>query len=186
MRIFTGIKLAAEAEERIYRELHPFREAGTPIRWTGRDNLHVTLKFIGETIEARAISAGEALEAARIPVAPFRLRLSGFGKFPAGDDLSILWAGVEESPELGALFAGIEAALRPLGIEPDTRPFRPHVTLGRNKAPFDHRKLFSLLEEKSSLFLGEWPVAAFQLFSSRLTPSGPVYSVRKEIPLVQS
>jgi 2'-5' RNA ligase len=93
---------------------------------------------------------------------------------------------VEASPPLDSLFAGVEAALRPLGIEPDTRPFHPHVTLGRNKARFDFRALFSLLAEKAGLFLGESPVLSFQLFSSRLAPAGPVYAILKEIPLAQS
>jgi RNA 2',3'-cyclic 3'-phosphodiesterase len=186
MRIFTGIQLAEEAKERICRELLPFRRAAASMRWTGREPLHLTLKFIGEVGESLAVKAGEALAAARIAVAPFRLRLSGFGKFPAGDDLRVFWAGVEESPQLNSLFAGVETALQPLGIDPDTRPFHPHVTLGRNKARSDFRELFALLGEKSGLFLGEWPVAAFQLFSSRLAPAGPVHTVLKEIPLVQS
>lgn len=186
MRIFTGIQLAAEVKDTILKELQPFRRAAAPVRWTGRDNIHLTLKFIGEVDDALAARAGEALVAAPIPVAPFRLRLRGFGKFPAADGLDVFWAGVEASPPLGSLFAGVEAALRPLGIEPDARPFHPHVTLGRNKARFDFRALFSLLAEKSSLFLGEWPVASFQLFSSRLAPAGPVYAILKEIPLAQS
>lgn len=210
MRIFTGIQLAAEVKDTILKELQPFRRAAAPMRWTGRDNIHLTLKFIGEVEEALAAKAGEALAAARIPTAPFRLRLRGFGKFPAADGLDVLWAGVEASPALDSLFAGVEAALRPLGIEPDTRPFHPHVTLGRNKAPrsrgagtsgttgplqpsarggtarFDFRALVSLLAEKGGLFLGESPVASFQLFSSRLAPAGPVYAILKEIPLAQS
>lgn len=186
MRIFTGIQLAAEVKDTILKELQPFRRAAAPMRWTGRDNIHLTLKFIGEVEEALAAKAGEALAAARIPTAPFRLRLRGFGKFPAADGLDVLWAGVEASPALDSLFAGVEAALRPLGIEPDTRPFHPHVTLGRNKARFDFRALVSLLAEKGGLFLGESPVASFQLFSSRLAPAGPVYAILKEIPLAQS
>jgi 2'-5' RNA ligase len=194
MRIFTGIQLAAEVKDTILRELQPFRGAAAPMRWTGRDNIHLTLKFIGEVDDELAAKAGEALAAACIPAAPFRLRLMGFGKFPAADGLDVLWAGVEASPALDSLFAGVEAALRPLGIEPDTRPFHPHVTLGRNKAPsmrggtarFDFGTLFSLLAEKGGLFLGESPVDSFQLFSSRLAPAGPVYAILKEIPLAQS
>jgi len=170
MRIFTGIQLADEAKERIFKELPPFRRAATPMRWTGRETIHLTLKFIGEVGESLAVKAGEALAAARIAVAPFRLRLSGFGKFPAGDDVHVFWAGVEKNQQLDQLFAGVEAALQPLGIEPDTRPFHPHVTLGRNKARSDFRQLFALLGEKSSLFLGEWPVAAFQLFPAAWPP----------------
>ena len=187
MRIFTGIPLAAELKDTLLGELQPFRRAAASIRWTGRDNIHLTLKFIGEVGDALAAKAGEALAAARIPVAPFCLRLRGFGKFPSGDQrLDVLWAGVEASPPLASLFAAVEEVLRPLGIAPDARPFHPHVTLGRGRDRSAPGGLLSLLAEKGGIFLGEWPVASFQLFSSRLAPAGPVYSVLKEIPLVQS
>ena len=82
--------------------------------------------------------------------------------------------------------AAIEQALLPLGIERETRPFHPHLTLGRNRARYNFKSFFDLLAEKSDLFLVELQVAAFQLFASRLTPVGPEYTILKEIPLVQS
>jgi RNA 2',3'-cyclic 3'-phosphodiesterase len=186
MRIFTGIKLTEEAREKILQQAQPFKTAGASIRWTASGNIHLTLKFIGEVDERMAERVAAALAAARIAVAPFRLRFSGFGKFPHGEDLKIFWAGVEDNPGLLALFNGIEEALLPLGIARDTRPFQPHLTLGRNKARADFAALLALLAEKQDLFLCECPVAAFQLYASRLLPSGPVYSELKEIALVQS
>jgi len=186
MRMFTGIALGDEVREKILKELKPFKKAGTPIRWTAPENVHLTLKFIGEVDESLAARAGEALQERQPAVSPFRLRARGFGKFPEGDDLHVLWAGVEASPHLQALFAGVEDTLEPLGIARDTRPFHPHITLGRNKVRYNFKGLIALLEEKGALFFGEWPVAAFRLFSSRLLPTGPVYTILKEIPLVQS
>ena len=186
MRIFTGVKLDDAAKESIIKELKPFKKAGTPIRWTADGNIHLTLKFIGEADEAMTARVGAALAAAKIAVAPFPMRFSGFGKFPAGDELHIFWAGVEENQDLRALFSAIEQALLPLGIERETRPFHPHLTLGRNRALYNFRSFFALLAEKSDLFLGGLQVAAFQLFASRLTPAGPEYTILKEIPLVQS
>lgn len=192
MRLFTGIPLGEEARKNILKELQPFQRAGTPIRWTGERNIHLTLKFIGEVDESLASPIGAALQAMPA-LAPFSLRLRGFGKFPAGDDLHIFWAGVEENPSLRVLFTAVDDALAALGIPRDPRPFQPHVTLGRNKARFAFRSFFALLAEKRSVFLGEGLVSAFQLFSSRLTPmdpedprrGGPVYTILKEIPLVQ-
>ena len=202
MRIFTGIQLADEAREKIVKELDPFKRIAPSIRWTGKNNIHLTLKFIGDVEQGLSEKIADALAAARIPLPPFRLRFSGFGKFPAGDDLHIFWAGVEDDARLLSLFNGIEALLSPLGVARETRPFQPHLTLGRNKAPSmrggtaraDFRALFELLAEKKDLFLAECPVAAFQLFRSDLAPSGPegprrggpIYSILKEIPLVAS
>lgn len=186
MRIFTGILLSEEAREKIAKEVEPFKKIASSIRWTEKNNIHLTIKFIGEVEQNLSGRIAEALAAARIPLPPFRLRFSGFGKFPAGGDLHVFWAGVEIHPHLLALFHAIETMLLPLGIARETRPFHPHLTLGRNKARADFRALFELLGEKKDLFLAECPVAALQLFRSDLTPAGPVYSILKEIPLVQS
>jgi 2'-5' RNA ligase len=186
MRIFTGIKLADDVRDKLTKELKPFKKAGTSIRWTKDSNIHLTLKFIGEAEETMTARVAAALAAAKIAVAPFSLRISGFGKFPAGEDLHVFWAGVEGKQDLLALFTGIEEALLPLGIERERRPFHPHLTLGRNKARYNFKALFAMLAEKQDLFLAAWQVAAFQLFASCLTPAGPVYTVLKEIPLVQS
>ncbi len=197
MRIFTGIQLAEEAREKIVKELDPFKRIAPSIRWTGKNNIHLTLKFIGDVEPGLSGRIADALTAAKIPLPPSRLRFSGFGKFPVGDDLHIFWAGVEDDPRLLSLFNAIEALLFPLGVARETRPFQPHLTLGRNKAPrsrrtgtsgstgplepsagggtarADFRALFELLAEKKDRFLAECPVTAFQLFRSDLTPSCP-------------
>lgn len=186
MRIFTGIRLDDGLREGILRELKPFRKAGTPIRWTDGRNIHLTLRFIGEVEEELAARVAAALSASPPATGPLRLRLRGFGKFPAGDEVHVLWAGVEENAGLRALYAGIEDVLSPLGIQREARPFHPHLTLGRNRARYNFKPVLALLAGLGDVFLGEMDVAAFQLFSSRLTPDGPVYSVIKEISLVQS
>ena len=186
MRIFTGVKLDDEVREHIIKELKPFKKTGTTIRWTDSGNIHLTLKFIGAADEVMAARVAAALVTARIAVAPFRLRFSGFGKFPAGADLHVFWAGVEESQSLLALFAAIEEALLPLGIKRETRPFYPHLTLGRNRARYNFKTFLVRLAEKHNHFLAEMQVAAFQLFASRLSAAGPEYTILKEITLVQS
>jgi 2'-5' RNA ligase len=184
--MFTAITPNDEVRGKILEELRPFKKIATSIRWTEAQSIHLTIKFIGEVDEGRAARIAEALAKARIPVAPFELRISGFGKFPAGDDLHVFWAGIEDSSQLLALFHAMESVLSPLGVAPETRPFHPHLTLGRNRSRCDFRELLELLAEKSGLFLGACPVGAFQLMGSELTPGGPIYNVMKEIPLDQS
>jgi RNA 2',3'-cyclic 3'-phosphodiesterase len=186
MRIFIGIKLDEAIRESIAKELQPFKKIANSIRWTKSDNIHLTLKFIGEVSEARLEPIGKALLAEKTPVAPFLLKISGFGKFPAGDDLHIFWAGIDDSPQLQALFAWIENTLAPLGIAREAQPFNPHITLGRNKSRYNFKTLLELLAAKRDIFLTECQVTSFQLFSSQLTPAGPLYKILKEIPLEQS
>jgi 2'-5' RNA ligase len=184
--MFTAITLSDEVRGKILEELRPFRKIAPSIRWTEERNVHLTLKFIGEVDEGRAARISGALAAAKIPVAPFELRVSGFGKFPAGEDLRIFWAGIEDNPRLLALFQAIEALLSPMGVAAETRSFHPHLTLGRSKSRGDFKALAQLLAQKSGLFLGSCPVGAFRLMRSELTPGGPVYNVVKEISLDQS
>ncbi|MBN2345933.1 MAG: RNA 2',3'-cyclic phosphodiesterase [Candidatus Aminicenantes bacterium] len=186
MRMFTGIALSEDAREKVLRELKPFRKAGTPIHWTDERNIHLTLKFIGEIDDAQVPEVAAALLAHSPATAPFRLSLRGFGKFPAGDELHVFWAGVEECPPLHALYSSVEDALAPLGIARETRPFHPHLTLGRNRARYNFKGLFARLAECEGRFLAEWTVSAFQLFASRLTASGPIHTILKEISLAQS
>ena len=186
MRIFVGIQLAEAVRESIVRELLPFKKTANSIRWTESRNIHLTLKFIGEISQDRLERIEAALSAAKIPVAPFLLRIAGFGKFPTGDDLHIFWAGVAETPQLQSLFDWIENTLAPLGIARETQPFNPHITLGRNKGRYNFQTLFKLLAEKRDVFLAEIQATRFQLFSSQLTPAGPIYKIIKEIPLEQS
>lgn len=187
MRLFTGIALAEDAKAGILEALGPFRKAGAPMRWTEEENIHLTLKFIGEVggDQARRI-------AAVLPAVPrFRLRLRGFGKFPAGDGLRVFWAGVEACPPLCALFAAIEERLAPLGIAREERPFTPHVTLGRGQAlpprggPSPFRGIVSRLRAAQETVFGEWDVSAYRLCASRLTRERSYHSVLKEIALVE-
>jgi 2'-5' RNA ligase len=186
MRIFIGIKLDEITRESIAKELRPFKKIANSIRWTESSNIHLTLKFIGEVSEALLERIEKALLEVKMPVAPFLLKIAGFGKFPAGDNLHIFWAGMDDNPHLRTLFAWIENTLAPLGIPREAQPFNPHITLGRNKAHYNFKTLFELLASKQDLFLAECQVASFQLFSSQLTPSGPLYKILKEIPLEQS
>jgi 2'-5' RNA ligase len=186
MRIFVGIKLDEATRENIAKELKPFKKVANSIRWTEIGNIHLTLKFLGEISEDLLGRIEETLLAAKISVGPFPLKITGFGKFPAGDDLHIFWAGVDDTPQLQTLFAWIENTLAPLGIAREAQPFNPHITLGRNKARYNFKMLFELLATKQDLFLAECPVTSFQLFSSKLTPAGPLYDVLKEMPLEQS
>jgi len=186
MRTFVGIQLAEAVRESIAAELLPFKKIANSIRWTESRNIHLTLKFIGEVSPELLARVEAVLTATKVPVAPFVLKVAGFGKFPAGDDLHIFWAGVDAAPPLRALFDWIEDGLAPLGIARETRPFNPHITLGRNKGHYNFKNLFELLDEKRDIFLAECQASRFQLLSSQLAPAGPIYKIIKEIPLEQS
>ena len=184
MRVFTGIRLDSETKEKIESELRPFKKmaAAAPIRWVNPDCIHLTLKFIGEVADRTYPALERALSGVRAGAPCCRLRIRGFGKFPPENGLAIFWAGVEAGSFLSGLFERIEAALQPLGIPTEARPFSPHITLGRNKANADFRVLIERMAASRQLDIAELTVDRFQIFKSQLTPQGPIHSVLKEIP----
>jgi len=186
MRVFVGIKLDREAVEKIIATLKPFRKIATPIKWTKPENIHLTLKFIGDLEPAAYKQLEQVLSNGDYQLSPFTVRISGIGKFGRGPELTILWAGITPSPKLESLYRDIENRLASIGIPRENRPFKPHITLARNKKNFDTKPYIRLIDEHQGTFISESAIAGFQIFKSDLAPDGPTYTILKEIPLEQS
>jgi 2'-5' RNA ligase len=186
MRIFIGIKLPEDVREKIEKFLKPFKKISSPVRWTRPANIHVTLKFIGEVTAEHYARIENALTAAVYDTGPLDLTLRGCGKFGRGTGLDIFWIGIEPNEPLKQLYHTIENSLEPAGVEKEKRPFKPHLTVGRNKKNFNFKSFFTQIEENEHQTVAAFPASHFQLFKSRLTPEGPIYTILKEIPLVQS
>lgn len=186
MRVFIGIKLDERVHEEIEKFLAPFKKISSPIRWVNPENVHITLKFIGEVPEEKYAKIEKNLAEAEFDTGPFDLRLAGCGKFGRDNTLNIFWIGITPSDPLTRIFKKIENTLAKLGIEKENRPFKPHITVGRNKKNFNFRSFSQLIEEKSDHLIAELNVDHFQVFKSQLRPEGPIYTILKEIPLAQA
>jgi len=187
MRIFIGIKLAGRANANVQQFLEPFQKIASPIRWVKPQNIHLTLKFIGEVTDDTYKKIETALSAPAVVTDPdtgsFDVTLSGCGRFGKGTTLSIFWIGAGPIEPLETLFNQIENRLARIGIPKEDRPFKPHITVGRNKRNFNFRHFFQLIDRYKDQHISRFPVSQFQLFKSTLTPDGPIYSILKEIPL---
>ena len=148
-------------------------------RWVSPEDLHITLRFIGEVEEPAMEDV--AAEAAAIRFDPFAVTLSGAGHFERRGRVSAVWLGVEPNPALAALRDRIEAAIVRAGQPPEGRRFRPHVTVARlNQArPGGVRDWLAA----NTLFRAvPFTVASFALFSSTLGRSGPSYTAECRFP----
>lgn len=183
MRVFIGIKLADRVHEEIEEFLKPFKKASTPIRWVNPGNVHITLKFIGEISPEKYTQIEKRLGELHPDTGPLDLKLAGCGKFGRGNSLNIFWIGIAPNEGLNEIYRQIENALAKLGIPKEDRPFKPHITVGRNKKDTNFKSFFQLMEEKGSRPISEFTAGHFQVFKSDLKPEGPVYTVLKEIPL---
>lgn len=183
MRIFIGIKLDDAALDSIEKFLKPFKKIASPLKWTIRENLHVTLKFIGEVPTEKYKQIEALLAEGDFNTGAIDLNITGCGKFGRGPDLNIFWVGLEKNPKLEDMFNRIENTLAKAGIPKEDRPFKPHITVARNKKTFNFKSFFELIEQNGSRLISPYSVTHFQLFESRLRPEGPIYSILKEIPL---
>lgn len=152
------------------------------IQWVPEQNLHLTLRFIGERTAGQGTAFGEAL--ARVRVEPFLLAAQGLGVFPPGGRAKVLWAGLGQAhTRLFQLRQQVDDALLSVSLEVDVRKFNPHITLGRLGETLDDRALAQLLKRHEALETPPFRVDEFHLFASAPSTRGPVYSVVRTFPL---
>ena len=177
VRAFIAVPLAVPALERlddVQRALRRATEkAGWSVRMIPRDNLHLTLRFLGDVEETRIADIAAAL--ASIGTRPaFDVRLSGLGAFPPRGQPRVLWIAVDEGKDdLVALAHDVEARVESVGFSPDERPFKPHLTLARVKrAGGRHSAVIDGVESKEA---GTSRVSEVILYRSELRPDRAHY-----------
>ena len=179
MRLFVALPLPEDLRTQLGA-----MTAGLPgARWVPPENLHVTLRFIGEADsgQARDIDA----ELTQVRAESFPVTLAGVGRFGSGAKLRALWAGVEANPALTHLYGRIEQALQDAGLPPGGRRFKPHVTLARFKAsPGD--RLSDFLAQHTPFRAEPFQAESFVLYSSFLSHSGAIYTEEAAYPLGQA
>jgi len=171
MRLF----LAAKLPDYIHEALDGLREELPGVRWVEREQLHLTLKFLGEVEEARLGTIEDAL--AGLDVERFFLPLEGVGKFPKRGATRVLWAGLGRGhPRLFQLHKLVNDQLFQHGFEPDKRIFHPHLTLARcGDVPANQLKAW--LRRYAGFEAAPFTVSQFHLYSSKLLPGGPLYRI---------
>jgi 2'-5' RNA ligase len=171
MRLFVALALPDE----VLRSLERLQTGVPGARWMTREQLHLTLRFIGEVDGVTAAAIDDALSSIAVPA--FTLELKGTGQF-GGRQSHSLWAGARASEALAHLQRKIESALQHIGLEPDGRKFAPHVTLARLKGTSSGH-VIDFLTDHALYASAPFAVEEFVLFSSLTTPSGGVYRVEK-------
>jgi 2'-5' RNA ligase len=174
MRTFVAIDLPSEIRRNIARLTDLLRPAAPEVRWARPENLHFTLKFIGELSAGAIAEATNRLASIRVPE-PLSLRVRGAGFFPNERAPRVIWLGLENGLALSALASQVEEVLFPLGIPKEKRPFAPHLTLGRLKIPAPVPAAQEILRRQEPLDFGSFVAKEFYLYESQLASSGSVY-----------
>lgn len=176
MRLFIAINFTAKDRQRMHSAARKMREAELPVRWVDIDQLHITLKFLGEVRSERVPQVNAAVARVAEKTQPFTMKLRGSGAFPTMRRPKVIWLGVEASAELRCLKHDIEWELAPLGFEREVRAFHPHVTIGRatNEARAgDFREFESLVSGMN--FEREVTLRTVDVMESHLSSKGARY-----------
>lgn len=184
MRTFVGIGLPSDCRRAIAEATSPLRTEHRTVSWTLEQNLHVTLKFLGETPNDRIEEIGSLLDVAAGGIPPFEFSVDEAGGFPDLRAPRVLWIGIREPLELvGKLQENIENALSAAGFPREGRRFHPHVTVGRVRDRLPAEWGVKYAKALSGKPFGVVGVSSFQFYESRLSPKGAVYHVLRDVPL---
>jgi len=176
LRTFLALPLPPEIGERIHRAGQGLRESDPRGRWIKAGGYHLTLKFLGETAPADLPELRRAADQAAAAAAAFSIELEGAGTFPGKGNPRVVWAGIGSGAEPTVELAEkLETRIARLGYPPDSRPFSPHITLGRPSARGKSPAFRSALREFSRKCSGSIPAEMIVFFRSTLTPSGPIH-----------
>lgn len=186
IRTFWALE-PSEAARRIAADrIRELREAlGDALRWVREESLHVTLRFLGETESARVPELVREVEAATRGIAPFALKLGALHPFPTPRRPRVLALALEPEAPLVALAAAVERGARAAGFEPETRRFRPHLTLGRVR-PGRRVSSGEISEAVTASVTGSdeaWEVMESVLMRSDLSSDRPHYTPLARVPL---
>jgi 2'-5' RNA ligase len=185
LRTFIAFKPPKEIRRRIDElQLH-LRAAGLGVRWVKPDNIHLTLKFLGDTDPSLDSAIRTAMQTAVSGQRPLELAVGGLGGFPSLKRPRVIWLAVTGDIErLQAIQARLAENLAPCGFKRERRPFRAHLTIGRLRNP----KHWGAQEAAMVAKLGAMPPQPFMAdtliwYRSQLHPEGAVYSELVRVPL---
>jgi len=168
-RLFVAIELP----EAVKHQLEVLRAGIAGVRWLQPEQLHLTLKFIGDTDNDKRDAIHRTLSTIR--AVTFSTQVRGVGQFPARGTAKVLWAGMDAPEQLINLQKLIEAGFQQIGIPRENRPFAPHITLTRLKKPISEHAIQTYITQHEGFKTKPFQVEQFVLYSSTLTPQGSVY-----------
>lgn len=166
--------------DRIERIKETILTVKTNMKPIEKENLHVTLKFLGEIPVMLIDNIYKVMQ--NVKMKPFEIEIKGLGAFPSITRPRVIWIGITKgATELKEIFRQLETGLRKIGIKPESRGFEPHITIARVKSGKNRDKLIKILHQLSDVEIGTMKVTCIRLKQSTLTFKGPIYKTLREV-----
>ena len=178
IRTFIAVEVSPAIRTRLVAMQREFASTAQEVKWVEEENLHVTLKFLGQVDEREVHTVCRLVQEAVAGQAPFDMTVAGIGAFPNAKRPRVIWAGVTAGgPELIRIHADLERALRAQGYPREDRPYTPHITLGRIRQIQPNAQLATELEQHQGWDGGQTVVRELLVMASQLSSDGPHYIV---------
>ncbi len=185
LRLFVACDIPELVKDEIDRFAGFLKKHGVDVKWTRKENLHLTLKFFGNISSERVEEIKKSLTSLKTGIKPFSVHFSGVGAFPDIHKPSIIWIGVDKGESaLKVLAETIDAGFSRTGFEKEKRDYSAHLTLGRVKDPRYSAKLTRALKSASFSSVEAIPIEHITLYKSVLTSEGPVYEAIERFEFV--
>jgi 2'-5' RNA ligase len=183
VRLFVAIELSSEIRNALVAFIEELHGLAPKAKWVRGENLHVTLKFLGETDAAKLQDIPQTLAMVRSSE-PVSLNFHGLGFFPNERRARVLWVGMEASANLKILAEAIDQQMHTLGFPLETRSFTPHLTLARFEPPGIPAQLGVAIKQHASRQFGSLSAGEFHLIESKLKRTGAEYTTLQSFPFV--
>lgn len=184
IRTFVACELPREIRSAIGQIQENLKRYRLRLKWVRPENLHLTLKFLGDVSVERIEAIADAIEDAARGMASLSLSAKGVGVFPGIRRARVIWVGIGGQPlQLGQLQAAVADALDEVGFPKEKRPYKGHLTIGRIKAAIDSRQLAEALTATCDFESDSFSVDEVVLFRSQLRPEGPTYTRLRTVKL---
>ncbi len=178
MRVFIAVEISESIRSTIVQIQGKLRGTEDKIKWVNPSLIHLTLKFLGEVRKERLGAVIEVVQKIAPKFSPFFMEVKGVGAFPTSSSPRVMWLGVGRgSTNLQRLASELENHLAKDGFSKEKKKWTPHLTLGRVKSLVEPQKLSGLILGEKEVVAGEMEVKEISVIESRLTPSGPIYTV---------
>jgi 2'-5' RNA ligase len=184
IRAFVAVLIDDDLRNNISRVQNEVRKLAPDVKWVAPENLHVTLKFLGNVTEEALPKVFAAVEKAAQSIPAFDLSVTGLGAFPSPQRARVVWVGIEKGrDELIELAEAVESELVSAGFEREEKAFKAHITIGRARMDRPLKGLAEGFARIDASNLGSMRVSDIAVMQSDLKPGGPVYSAMKIVPL---
>ena len=159
------------------------KNTGANVKLVEPENVHITLKFLGDTDEGYIDQIEEIIKDAVKQTDSFEIQLKGSGVFPNQNYIKVMWIGIKNGEKIGKIASKIDKQLSELGFEKEKRGFSAHLTIARVRSAKNKEKLLQIIEKYRDMEFGNFKVDSVKLKKSELTSKGPIYTALKEVKL---